>query len=124
MNKPSPAFRRAAALVAFAALCLGVVLYWQQVCRFFSSAAAVFRPIVLAIVIAFFVNLPMRLYEKWLGKLLARARLGQKKDTLVRALSMLLSFLTFVAVLVFVVCLLYTSPSPRDTERSRMPSSA
>ena len=23
-----------------------------------------------------------------------------------------------------VVCLLYTSPSPRDTERSRMPSSA
>lgn len=107
MNKPSPAFRRAAALIAFAALCLGVALYWQQVCRFFSSAAAVFRPIVLAAVIAFFVNLPMRLYEKWLGKLLARARLGQKKDTLVRALSMLLSFLTFVAVLVFVVALLY-----------------
>ena len=72
MNKPSPAFRRAAALIAFAALCLGVALYWQQVCRFFSSAAAVFRPIVLAIVIAFFVNLPMRLYEKWLGKLFAR----------------------------------------------------
>ena len=23
-----------------------------------------------------------------------------------------------------VICLLYTSPSPRDTERSRMPSSA
>ena len=41
MNKPSPAFRRAAVLIAFAALCLGVVLYWEQVCRFFSSAAAV-----------------------------------------------------------------------------------
>ena len=24
----------------------------------------------------------------------------------------------------FTICLLYTSPSPRDTERSRMPSSA
>ena len=24
----------------------------------------------------------------------------------------------------YVICLLYTSPSPRDTERSRMPSSA
>ena len=24
----------------------------------------------------------------------------------------------------YVTCLLYTSPSPRDTERSRMPSSA
>ena len=24
----------------------------------------------------------------------------------------------------FITCLLYTSPSPRDTERSRMPSSA
>lgn len=44
MNKPSPAFRRAAALIAFAALCFGVALYWEQVCRFFSSAAAVFRP--------------------------------------------------------------------------------
>ena len=29
-----------------------------------------------------------------------------------------------VPALVFGVCLLYTSPSPRDTERSRMPSSA
>lgn len=48
MNKPSLAFRRAAALIAFAALCFGVALYWQQVCRFFSSAASVFRPIVLA----------------------------------------------------------------------------
>ena len=33
----------------------------------------------------------------------------------------LLSF--SIGVLIF-LCLLYTSPSPRDTERSRMPSSA
>ena len=29
-----------------------------------------------------------------------------------------------IAAAVDVICLLYTSPSPRDTERSRMPSSA
>ena len=29
-----------------------------------------------------------------------------------------------VSVTGFVVCLLYTSPSPRDVEESRMPSSA
>ena len=34
--------------------------------------------------------------------------------------------ITMFAVLMIVIigCLLYTSPSPRDTERSRMPSSA
>ena len=29
-----------------------------------------------------------------------------------------------MAVLVYILCLLYTSPSPRDRTRSRMPSSA
>ena len=33
-------------------------------------------------------------------------------------------FFSLFLVLSFVSCLLYTSPSPRDTERSRMPSSA
>ncbi|MGI5884249.1 MAG: AI-2E family transporter [Candidatus Spyradocola sp.] len=107
MNKPSPAFRRALVLIAFAALCLGIVLEWTRVCALLSGAMAVFRPILLAIVIAFFVNLPMRLYERWLHKLFARARLGKKKDLLVRALSMLLAFLTFLAVIVFAVWLLY-----------------
>ena len=32
--------------------------------------------------------------------------------------------LAVVAVAVVIVCLLYTSPSPRDYTRSRMPSSA
>ena len=57
MHQPSPAFRRAAARIAFAALCFGVAPYWQQACRFFSSAASVFRPIVLAAVIAFAIAL-------------------------------------------------------------------
>ena len=30
----------------------------------------------------------------------------------------------YIAPFVYLICLLYTSPSPRDTERSRMPSSA
>ena len=35
-----------------------------------------------------------------------------------------LFFLMFLFAVGYAVCLLYTSPSPRDTERSRMPSSA
>ena len=36
----------------------------------------------------------------------------------------LYSSFILLAVPLFIVCLLYTSPSPRDTEVSRMPSSA
>ena len=35
----------------------------------------------------------------------------------------LYAFFTFVGLMSF-ICLLYTSPSPRDVEESRMPSSA
>ena len=34
------------------------------------------------------------------------------------------SFLVLVSVIQYFICLLYTSPSPRDRTRSRMPSSA
>ena len=33
-------------------------------------------------------------------------------------------YLTFILILLYVPCLLYTSPSPRDPKTSRMPSSA
>ena len=35
-----------------------------------------------------------------------------------------ISLIVMVGLLVYKVCLLYTSPSPRDRTRSRMPSSA
>ena len=38
--------------------------------------------------------------------------------------SALVSILGVAVLVTYSVCLLYTSPSPRDTERSRMPSSA
>jgi 4-hydroxybenzoate polyprenyltransferase len=47
------------------------------------------------------------------------ARLGVKKSLIVSALSHLLC-----VALLLLACLLYTSPSPRDRTRSRMPSSA
>ena len=107
MRKPSPSTLRALLLIAFGALALGIVRYFDQVCALLSAAASVFRPVVVAVVIAFFVNLPMRLYEKWLGKLLEKARVGRRREMLARALSMLLAFLTFAAVLVLAVSLLY-----------------
>ena len=36
----------------------------------------------------------------------------------------LLNLLFFLFLLLYITCLLYTSPSPRDRTRSRMPSSA
>ena len=56
-----------------------------------------------------------------------------RKYTPALVLSLLLAGLTVLLTLyipiltgnaVDLICLLYTSPSPRDTERSRMPSSA
>ena len=45
--------------------------------------------------------------------------------TLVRLLVFLLQLLLFLdEILEFCLCLLYTSPSPRDKRQSRMPSSA
>ena len=43
---------------------------------------------------------------------------------LVAPFALALSLLAALLVFLFDICLLYTSPSPRDTERSRMPSSA
>ena len=38
--------------------------------------------------------------------------------------ALVLSSITYVVVMLLWTCLLYTSPSPRDRTRSRMPSSA
>ena len=35
-----------------------------------------------------------------------------------------LAYNIFIGAIILGICLLYTSPSPRDTERTRMPSSA
>ena len=43
---------------------------------------------------------------------------------LVREYKVLTIFVLTVAALLYWVCLLYTSPSPRDKRQSRMPSSA
>jgi predicted PurR-regulated permease PerM len=112
MNKPSHSTCRMLGLIAFAGLTLGVVLNWDAVLHIFSGVSSVFRPVILAIVIAFFINLPMRNFERWLMKLLGRTKL-KYKETLCRALGMILSFLTFAAILTLAVSLLY--PQLRDS---------
>ena len=44
--------------------------------------------------------------------------------TMVRILTILLIIFTGLPLIVYFICLLYTSPSPRDKRQSRMPSSA
>lgn len=112
LNKPSLPTRRVLLWIAFAGLVLGIVLYWEQLLVVFKTISTVLRPVLAAIVIAFFVNLPMRLYERGLLKLMRKAEF-KHKEGLCRGLAMLLAFLSFVAVLVLASSLLY--PQLRDS---------
>lgn len=112
MNELKKGLRRWLGLIAFAGLTLGIVLYWKDVLGIFSHISAVLRPILLAIVISFFVNLPMRIYERWFMRIFQKLRF-RYKETLCRTAGMLLSFLTFIAVVVLAVSLLY--PQLRDS---------
>ena len=49
---------------------------------------------------------------------------GKGGDVIVRAISNLNTLIDFKYKRHYFACLLYTSPSPRDVKRSRMPSSA
>ena len=51
MNEPKKGLRRWLALISFAGLTLGIVLYWKDVLGIFSHISAVLRPILIAIVI-------------------------------------------------------------------------
>lgn len=74
MNEPKKGLHRWLGLIAFAGLTLGIVLYWKDVLGIFSYISAVLRPILLAIVISFFVNLPMRIYERWFMRIFQKLR--------------------------------------------------
>ena len=63
-------------------------------------------------------NLVVRVFENTL-----HVKLGDPTDVKRRVLERKKDRTKFTDALLY-SCLLYTSPSPRDTERSRMPSSA
>ena len=112
MNKLTPQTRRVMGWIAFAGLTLGIVLNWSKVLAILSVVFSVLRPVIIGMVIAFFINLPMRGYERMLGKLLRKTGVPAK-DKLCRACGMVLSFLTFAAILTLAVALLY--PQLRDS---------
>lgn len=112
MKKLTPQTRRVMGWIAFAGLTLGIVLNWSKVLFILSVVFSVLRPVIIGMVIAFFINLPMRGYERMLGKLLRKTGVPAK-DKLCRACGMVLSFLTFAAILTLAVALLY--PQLRDS---------
>ena len=112
MKKLTPQTRRVMGWIAFAGLTLGIVLNWGKVLAILSVVFSVLRPVIIGMVIAFFINLPMRGYERMLGKLLRKTGVPAK-DKLCRACGMVLSFLTFAAILTLAVALLY--PQLRDS---------
>lgn len=112
MNKPTPILRRGIFLILLSGLTLGIVLYWKDVLNIFASISSVFRPVFIGIVIAFFINLPMRIYERWLMKLLDKTSF-KHKEVLCRASGMILSFLSFIAIMALAISLLY--PRLRDS---------
>ena len=78
-------------------------------------------PAMAGLVIGAVFILPFVLFSATSGQLADRL----DKSALMRGVKNLEIGIMALAALGFVgTCLLYTSPSPRDTERSRMPSSA
>ena len=77
----------------------------------------------IKLVIANMIWFPMHLLWLLLGVTLKKMQLSRKS---LKILNMFMagSLLSFIAMAFFNFCLLYTSPSPRDRTRSRMPSSA
>ena len=68
---------------------------------------------VLFMVLPFGAKAPERVGEGHATSAPAKPRMALK-----------LAITTGLSALLFIICLLYTSPSPRDVEESRMPSSA
>ena len=69
----------------------------------------IFIPFLIASIAAYTGNLELSAYFGWIGTLPAL---------------ILFAVATVVEIFSYYICLLYTSPSPRDRTRSRMPSSA
>ena len=95
--------------------CLAVVLFGGLTLFFDNDFFIKIKPTVVSLIIALIL-----LFGQFLGKnfLSVVMRSSIKLDTIGW------NKLTWLWIAMFIVCLLYTSPSPRDGRISRMPSSA
>ena len=106
--------------------------------RWYSALGLAGTQAVILAVVMFMVGYGVVALSVFLSRELIRA-LAVAGDSLTRALPLLLAFITFSYfaselwqsvgrldswAFLGITCLLYTSPSPRDRTRSRMPSSA
>ena len=105
------------AMVLFAALAMARFAEWFPLWFGFESQ-------VLANILAFVAAMAVMVVVAWLIERLALSKLvNQEGITLLMATLGIAYFIDGAGQLLF-GCLLYTSPSPRDRTRSRMPSSA
>ena len=73
--------------------------------------------------------LPRKLYESYKKSVINLKIIAKTKEDVMTALTLaitgsILPHIALASITKIIACLLYTSPSPRDRTRSRMPSSA
>lgn len=83
-------------IIAFAVLLYWGVNHFEVITNTFSRMVGILSPFLLAGAIAFVINVPMKIIEKYLGRLL-------KKKTLLRFISMFLGYAVAGGLIVFVV---------------------
>lgn len=87
-------------LVAFGIAFYAALMNISDVVGFFKKAIDLVLPVVVALVLAFVLNVPMRGFEKLIRRITRKAK-KQPKEKAVHAISLLLAILCILAVLVF-----------------------
>ncbi len=105
MKQQSHMMRRALFMIAFAGLTLGIVLYWKNLIGLWSTIQRICRPIIIAIVISFFVNLPMYRFEQLLQIIFRKSKM-KHKEGFCRTLGMIFAFLLMIGIITFVFYML------------------
>ena len=105
MKQQSHMVRRVLCLIAFAGVVLGIVLYWQNLIGLWNTIHRICRPIIISIVISFFVNLPMYRFEQLFMRILRKTKM-KHKEGFCRTFGMIFAFLLFIAIITFVFYML------------------
>lgn len=100
MSKEMKKILTALGLISFTVIMLAIAMNFGSVCKWFVNLVAVFMPFILGIVLAFFLNVPMKFCER---RLLAKKQFDKMRRTLAILLTLIFVFGIISAVVALIV---------------------
>lgn len=100
MSKETKKILTALGLISFTVIMLAVAMNFGSVCKWFVNLVSVFMPFILGIVLAFFLNVPMKFCER---RLLAKKQFDRMRRTLAILLTLIFVFGIISAVVALIV---------------------